>query len=224
MSESMGLAIIAADTHFEGRIKKARRLEIYGGLLGEVAAGHVVVGKGALMRGTLVAHTAEIAGQVTGDIYVKNLITIHETGAVDGRVQYGALQMAPGAELTAEVKNVPPTLSGDLSVTVHRGRSVTLTRADLNAIDRDDAPEDLTFEVSNVTHGYLALKSAPGQSVTTFTQADLNAGRVSFHHDGSPDNAAEFRALVRDDDGATSGTPQTVRIEVAPIPERPARM
>src|SRR5262249_38958986 len=97
-----------------------------------------------------------------------------------------------GGNLSAEVKNVPPILSGDLQIEVSKGGSAPITLQDLNALDPDDNARDLRFTISNVRNGFVALSSAPRKSVTSFTQADLEAGMVSFRHDGRNNEPASF--------------------------------
>ena len=52
--------------------------------------------------------------------------------------------MEMGADLSAELRNVPPRLSGDLDITVRRGKSVVVTTEDITTIDPDDTPDNLT--------------------------------------------------------------------------------
>ena len=220
MDSPNGRAVLGPDIVFRGRIRNARIVEIHGYVEGEVTAKHILVARGGRFFGTMQALTAEILGDAQGEIFVKSLVRIGETGIVSGKVQYGSIAMAPGGELTAELRNVPPTLTGDFEISVHRGRSAILTRADLRAVDPDDAPEDLTFTVGRVLGGHVGLKGNPLAAIATFTQADLDAGRVLFQHDGSAANDAGFEISVADDDGATAGTPQTVKVEVQDLPER----
>ena len=122
--------------------------------------------------------------------------------------------MAAGGSLSADVRNVPPTIGGDLDVTVYKGRSVTITVMDLTAVDPDDAAVDLIYSVSNARNGVIAHSNAPGSAVKSFSQADLEAGKVQFRHDGSDAPAASFDVIVTDHAGATSGAPMTVKVNV----------
>src|SRR5262249_26260232 len=154
--------------------------------------------------GTVKTESAEVRGTLQGHVVVKHLISIRDTGSVSGNVQYGALAMEAGGNLSAEVRNVPPTLAGDLDVTVDRGQSVRITLEDLHAVDPDDDAKDLTFTVSNARNGFVALAGAPGRATAKFTQADLEGGRVSFKHDGTATQVASFDVVVADHAGATS--------------------
>lgn len=214
MSDNTGVLVIGADAVLTGEVKGAQRVEVYGIIDGGVASGDVTVRQGGKLNGWIKSDTSTIEGTLKGDVRVQQLITIRSTGHVEGNVKYGRLAMDEGAELAASVRNVPPSVGGDLDLSVRRGRTVKITPTDLSAIDPDDAPDALTFKVSNVAGGMITQSGAPGLAVDTFTQADLNAGRVYFAHDGSGAERASFQVVVSDDDGATSGAAQTVNVAV----------
>ena len=145
---------------------------------------------------------------------VKQLITIRTGGSVTGNVQYGRLAMEMGGNLSAEVRNVPPTLAGDLDLSVDKGKSVRITLQDLTAFDPDDDAQHLTFTVSRAKNGFVTLLTDPSRPVATFTQADLERGTVLFRHDGTAGAHASFDVVVADHAGATSGAAQTVNVSV----------
>ena len=202
------------DTIIKGEIRNCRQMEVYGYVEGDVAADNLLIHPSGQCYGTVKTESAEIRGKLQGDVVVKHLISIRDSGSVSGNVQYGALAMEAGGSLSAEVRNVPPTLAGDLDLTVARGRSVAITLEDLHAVDPDDDARDLVFTVSNPRNGFVSLASAPGRPAAKFTQADLEGGRVSFAHDGTATQAASFDVVVNDHTGATSGRPQTVKVTV----------
>jgi cytoskeletal protein CcmA (bactofilin family) len=211
-----GVLVITEDTVIRGvrELRNCRQLEVFGYLEGDVAAKAVLVHKSGRLFGKLKSDSAEIHGTLQGEVVVKNLIDIRSSGNVTGNVRYGKLALEVGGNLSAEVKNVPPILSGDLHIEVYKGGSAPVTLQDLNALDPDDNSADLRFSVTNVRGGFLALASAPRKSVTGFTQADLEAGQVSFVHDGRTADNGSFDIVVADATGATSGAPRTVRVEV----------
>lgn len=214
MSDTRGLLIIGDDAILTGDVKNCREIDVHGYVQGTLDAGKIVVHPEGRLFGTVRAETAEVHGEVQGDIRIQQLIAIRDSGSVAGNVKYGRLSMEEGAELTASVRNVPPSLSGDLDIAVNKGRSVRITTADLNAIDPDDQSHSLTFSVSNASNGIITFATAPGIAITEFTQADLEAGKVLFAHDGSTSNTARFDIVVADKAGATSGRPQTVNVAV----------
>lgn len=195
-------------------MRNCRQLEVYGYVEGDVAAKTVLVHKSGKLFGTVKTDSAEIHGTLQGDVVVKHLIDIRSSGNVSGNVRYGKLALEEGGNLSAEMRNVPPSLGGDLNLEVAKGRSVSISLQDLNALDPDDAAKDLKFTVTQAKNGFVALAGAPKRSVSTFTQADLEAGRVAFMHDGTNTNVAGFDIVVADQTGATSGAAQSVTVAV----------
>lgn len=207
-------AVIQEDTVIKGEISNCEFIEIYGYVEGELSASRVLVRQGGKMFGTLRAGDAEVQGVLQGDIFVDKLIKIGSTGNVNGDVQYGQIAMDLGGELSAKLRNVPPEIKGDLDLTVKKGKAVRITLVDLQAVDPDDHAKDLTFSVSNARGGFIAHAKAPTTPVTTFTQADLEAGSVAFVHDGSNAAKAGFDVQVMDAKGASSGAPKSVTVNV----------
>ncbi len=207
-------AIIQEDTVIKGKIRNCRQMEIRGYFEGELTAEEVLVHQGGTFYGTLKSDCADVAGSVQGEVFVKKLISIRSSGSVNGHVRYGHLAMEMGADLSAELRNVPPRLEGDLDVNVRRGKSAIITTESVTAVDPDDAPDHLTYSVSNPTNGFVVLANQPGTAVSHFTQADIEAGRVLFAHSGGAGEAASFDIVVADDSGGTSGGAQTVHVHV----------
>lgn len=214
MSDNRGVLVIGEDAVLKGEIRNCREIEIYGYVEGLLEAGKVIVHPQGRLFGTVKAESADVFGQLQGNVRIKQLIAIKNNGSVTGNVKYGRLAMEEGAELSASVRNVPPSIAGDLDLAVAKGRSVRITTADLTAVDPDDQSSNLTFSVSNAANGYITFAAAPGQPVTTFTQQDLEQGRVLFSHDGSASDTARFDIVVADRSGASSGRPHTVNVAV----------
>ena len=214
MTETQGVAIISGDTVLKGRITHCKLLEVYGYIEGEIGAERLIVHPGGRVFGTVKAGNADIEGTLQGNIAIKHLIRIGSKGAVNGQVHYGRISLEAGAELSADLRNVPPEISGDLDLVVRRGRSVRITTMDLTAVDPDDTAQNLSFSVLNATNGFIAMNGTPGRAVQTFTQADLERGYVMFAHDGNAAASASFDIVVADASGATSGAAKTVKVAV----------
>jgi cytoskeletal protein CcmA (bactofilin family) len=214
VDESSRVLVISSDTSLKGDIRNGGRIEIYGYVEGNIAGDLLIVQPGGRCYGTVRVESADIHGTLQGEVFVKQLITIRTAGAVNGNVQYGRLAMEMGGNLSAEVRNVPPTLAGDLDLSVDKGKSVRITLQDLTALDPDDDAQHLTFTVSRAKNGFVTLLTDPGHPVATFTQADLERGSVLFRHDGTNGAHASFDVVVADHAGATSGAAQTVNVSV----------
>ena len=207
------VTIIEQDTHIDGIIKDCKNIEIRGYIKGELTADTVIIHPNGKFYGKLKTSSLEVHGDIQGNVTVKNLIDIKSTGKVSGNIRYGQLMVATGGDLSAELRNIPPELGGDLDLTVSRGKSTRVTTMDLTALDPDDDPKDLRYTISNAKNGYLSLNNAPKSPITNFTQVDIENGKVSFVHDGNG-NAASFDVVVADAKGGTSGKPQTVKVAV----------
>jgi cytoskeletal protein CcmA (bactofilin family) len=214
MADNKGVLILGEGAVLKGKVKSGRRVEVWGYIEGGVTASEVVVQEGGKLFGEVNSDSAEVRGTLQGDVRVQKLISIKRTGVASGKIKYGRLSMEEGGELSAHMRNIPPSIAGDLDLTVSKGRSVRITLADLNAVDPDDKPEDLKFEISNASGGFVALSANPKHPVGSFSQADLADGRVLFAHDGSASTTAHFDVRVTDLSGASSGAPQTVNVAV----------
>lgn len=216
MAGNKGVLIVSQDTVIRGvrDMRNCRQLEVHGYVEGDVAAANVLVHKTGKLFGTIRTDTAEIHGTVQGDVMVKNLIDIRSSGDVSGNIKYGKLALEMGGNLSAEMRNVPPSLGGDLNLEVGKGRSVPITLQDLTALDPDDDARDLRFTVTRAKNGFVALASAPKRPLNAFSQADLEAGRIAFIHDGTNTTVAGFDIVVADHTGASSGAPQSVTVAV----------
>lgn len=214
MSGTQGLLRVAADTEIAADIRNCRMLEVLGTIEGDVVAHQVVVHEGGRLLGRLRADTVDVRGTIEGDVVVRNLVAIRSGASVSGDVRYGRMSLEPGGELTAKVKNVPPELTGDFSISVRRGQHVVLTNEDLAAIDPDNTADELVYTVSAARGGHVATGSNLAQALTHFTQADLNQKSIVFVHDGGPDRSARFDVVVHDKHGASSGKPRTVDVTI----------
>jgi cytoskeletal protein CcmA (bactofilin family) len=214
VGDSSRVLVISGDTFLKGDVRNGGRIEVFGYVEGAVAGDRLVVQPGGRCFGTVKVDDADIHGTLQGEIFVKQLITIRGSGNVSGNVQYGRLAMELGGNLSAEMRNVPPAISGDIELSVNRGQSVLITLQDLTALDPDDEAEQLTFTVSQARSGFVTLASDPGRPVLKFTQAELERGSVHFRHDGTNVQNASFDVVVVDKAGASSGAAQTVKVAV----------
>lgn len=214
MSRSQSITHINAETVVKGRLRNGHHVEVRGYVDGEIETETLVVHDTGRVYGRVRAGTAEVFGVLQGEVIVRELINIRSSGSVVGNVQYGKLAMEQGGDLTAEVRNVPPSIGGDLDLTVDRGRSVRVTTRDLTAVDPDNLAHDLTYRVTNLRNGQVMLFGATTKPVDSFTQADIEMGSVLFAHDGSGSGSGSFDVVVSDVSGGHSGAPQTVTVNV----------
>ena len=139
--------------------------------------------------------------------------TVHAASfTYQARIVDTAGNIGTTASQAITIDTTPPSITGDLAITVNNASSVVLTAADFHAVDLNSTAGQLTFTVSNPTNGYVALAATLGTPITSFTEADLEAGLVAFVHDGSKTTEATFKVSVSD--GSSISAPTTIHASV----------
>ncbi len=123
--------------------------------------------------------------------------------------------------VTVNEVNAGPVLDTNIGITVDEGGTGIINNTELRVTDEDLPAQTLTFTIrTNVAHGIL-YKSGVGLGINdTFTQADIDAGNISYEHDGSDTTSDSFRFSVSDgDDGNIGNT--TFDITITPVNDAP---
>ena len=103
--------------------------------------------------------------------------------------------------VTAVDDNVPVQVNNTGSTTVEGG-SDTLITAELLYTDSEQPASSVTYTVTaGLANGQLELAGNPGVAVTSFTQAQIDAGEVVYVHDGSNTTTDSFTFDVDDGQG-----------------------
>ena len=126
-------------------------------------------------------------------------VLIYDITATDAQ---GAISQAMPLMITITGVNDAPTqvISDGLSVTEGGEREITTALLQFNDVDND--AEDLTYTITDAPD-YGKLQKLVGGTwgdlgTDTFTQADIDAGRVRYQHGGSENLADSFEYSVRD--------------------------
>jgi large repetitive protein len=124
------------------------------------------------------------------------------------------------SNLTITAVNDAPVITGTLTATVFEGSSVTLTTTMLNALDVDfPSNNSLLFTVSQLpVRGRLELNATALVVNSSFTYADLIAGRVRYVHLGDEQAFDQFK--FRLGDGTVSVGPvggQIFNLDITPV-------
>ena len=132
----------------------------------------------------------------------------------------GGTSAAVTTTVTVSAGNQPPVVTTNFGLTVTEGGSGVISQFVLQATDPDNTPDELTFTVTaGPAHGTLLVN---GTAATTFTQADINAGVVSYLNDGSESFTDSFTFTVSDGHSATGSA--TFTIFVSPANDPPTVM
>ena len=117
--------------------------------------------------------------------------------------------------------NAAPITGGSNSVTLLEGETATLTSAMLGATDADDSTGELLYRLHSLpSSGSVRLNGTALLINQTFTQADVNNGRVSFSHGGGEDFIDAFSYTVSD--GKTVTALKTFNIATTPQNDTPS--
>jgi hypothetical protein len=106
-----------------------------------------------------------------------------------------------------DVNEAPSITRNRLSIT--EGQTVILSSANLQYSDEESGPDALTYTfASGPVGGQFERVDNPGVAITSFTQADINAGAIQFVQDGT-ETAPAYTLIATDGGGVTDTTPKT---------------
>lgn len=109
---SANQSALLAEAEITGTVKTAGSIRIDGKLDGELHCGsEAVVGKGATVKGNIVANSASIAGTVTGNIIAKDRLELKSSARVTGDIKAKRLAVEDGVVFVgkSEVNPSGPT-------------------------------------------------------------------------------------------------------------------
>ncbi|KAG8514539.1 Chondroitin sulfate proteoglycan 4 [Galemys pyrenaicus] len=113
-----------------------------------------------------------------------------------------------------DVNERPPRPQASVPLQLTRGSRSPVTRAQLSVLDPDSAPGEIEYKVQRAPrNGFLSLAGPSPGPVARFTQADVDAGQLSFVANGSS-VAGVFQLSVSD--GASPPLPVTLAVDVLP--------
>jgi cytoskeletal protein CcmA (bactofilin family) len=102
-NEVKALNTIAKDTMIKGDIKSDGDIRIDGALEGNLECkGRVVLGPDARVKGTVRCRLADIMGNLEGEIFASELMTLKNTAVINGDLTMGKLSVEPGAQFTGK--------------------------------------------------------------------------------------------------------------------------
>ncbi|MCK5781903.1 MAG: polymer-forming cytoskeletal protein [Flavobacteriales bacterium] len=107
--------VIAAGTTIIGEIKSDGDFRIDGKVEGTIeTTGRVLVGTEGFIDGNLVCANAEVEGKISGNIKVKELMTLKSTAVIIGDVLVAKIAIEPGAtfDATCSMKGNVKNLNG----------------------------------------------------------------------------------------------------------------
>jgi hypothetical protein len=124
--------------------------------------------------------------------------------------------------ITSEpISNTPPTIITNLNLDLDKDSlEATITDTHLYTIDVESDATGLTYTITdNVKHGNIYRDYIELNNGSTFTQADINNGLITYSYDHSENFADSFEFSISD--GIDIITEQSFNINIPPILDIP---
>jgi VCBS repeat-containing protein len=116
----------------------------------------------------------------------------------------GSLNVAGSALLDITPVNDAPTLSANLP-SIGSGQTHVITTSELQATDPDNTPAQLNYVLTSApANGTLTLNGSALALNDTFTQADVDSGRISYTNTNTASTSDAFAVTVTDTQGAAT--------------------
>ncbi|MBW4468975.1 MAG: pre-peptidase C-terminal domain-containing protein [Stenomitos rutilans HA7619-LM2] len=138
-------------------------------------------------------------------------------------IQIAAASGSSAYELNINANNLPVLLSNN-ALTISEGAALTIGNTLLQVTDENNTAAQLAYTLVNPpdpTKGNLSLNGAAIAQNSIFTQADINAGKLTYQQNGSETLSDSFVFSVSDGVGgtiaATTFTINTIPVNDAPV-------
>ncbi|MBE7380909.1 MAG: DUF4347 domain-containing protein [Leptolyngbya sp. SIO1E4] len=144
-----------------------------------------------------------IEGRVSFQQDASNNLPSYDVAVSDGTDTVGP--EAATVDFTALNDDPVIDVVADPPFTVDEGGTVLLTNTNINAFDEagETPTADLQYSVSNVLGGFFATSTANSTPITSFSQDDIDQGRIVFVHAGG-NVPPSYTLTVEDSDGGTA--------------------
>ena len=104
--------IVSASMRIEGELKSHGNIRIDGIITGKVHTSQdLIIGPNAQIDADVLAANASVAGIIKGNVTVKGLLQILETGKVIGNISCGSLGIREGAYFSGACKMAEPKIT-----------------------------------------------------------------------------------------------------------------
>jgi VCBS repeat-containing protein len=139
------------------------------------------------------------AGSIdTVQVFNRPLTPAETSGLYSGGTYTGTVS------LTVNPVNDPPTIVTNTTASVNEGSVITITTAQLRAVDIDNTASQLTYTLEVApTRGSLRLAGSLLSAGAVWTQDDINNSRLTYEHNGSETSSDQFRFTLSDGAGGT---------------------
>lgn len=113
--------------------------------------------------------------------------------------------------IISPVNDELPVIVNNTGAFVWRGGVYNINSSNLAVVDRDTPATSLTFVIVDAKAGYLAYFSNLNATIDKFTQAEIDAGKITFVHSGE-EMDGEFEVVIND--GRHTTEPVTFKVKI----------
>ena len=208
VAEDTALAIGGVSvTDVDGNLSTVQ-LGVANGTVTVSLVGGATISAGANGTGTLtLAGTAAQINAALGTLAYQGNLNFNGSDVLTVTSSDGTLTDVDTVALTVTpAPNIVPSLATNAGSTVVQGLTDLITLGELQVTDADNTPAQLIYTVTvGPVHGQLELTTAPGVVIVSFTQADIDAGRLVYVNNGANSTSDSFTFTVSDGAGGMIG-------------------
>jgi len=96
--------LIGEGVHITGNISMQGAIHVYGNLSGEIIAQEIHIGNTGKVNGEIRVSFADIRGEVTNSIHVKETLIVRSTGKISGTITYQSLEIEHGGIIDGNIE------------------------------------------------------------------------------------------------------------------------
>lgn len=96
--------MVGEGVNIVGNISVQGAVHVYGNLNGEIIAQEIFIGETGKVNGEIKVGFADIRGEVTNSIYVKETLIVRSTGKISGTITYQSLEIEHGGIIDGKIE------------------------------------------------------------------------------------------------------------------------
>ncbi|GLQ05372.1 bactofilin family protein [Sneathiella chinensis] len=94
---------VGKDIHLKGEITACDRLVVEGKVEASMNSKEIEITESGMFNGEVTIDTADISGEFEGTLTARSRLIIRKTGRVSGIIEYGEIEIEPGAEISGNL-------------------------------------------------------------------------------------------------------------------------
>lgn len=96
--------LVGEGVSITGNITLQGAIHVYGNVSGEISAHEIFIGQTGKVNGEVKVNLADIKGEVTNSIQVKETLIVRATGKISGTISYQSLEIEHGGVIDGKVE------------------------------------------------------------------------------------------------------------------------